>query len=79
MDSLVVFTASDVGIVDRGADELAGVGRIFFEPDDTGEAVVVSLLGGAGLDVFDGDGVGGVVAWVLASEVIVIRTCVSGE
>ena len=76
MDSLVVFTASDVGI---GADERAGVGRIFFEPDDTGEAVVVSLLGGAGLDVFDGDGVGGVVAWVLASEVIVIRTCVSGK
>ena len=76
MDSLVVFTASDVGI---GADERAGVGRIFFEPDDTGEAVVVSLLGGAGLDVFDGDGVGGVVARVLASEVIVMRTGVSGE
>ena len=79
MDSLVVFNASDVGIVDRGADERAGVGRIFFEPDDTGEAVVVSLLGGASLDVFGGDGVVDAVAWVLASEVIVIRTCVSGE
>ena len=76
MDSLVVFTAPDVGIV---ADERAGVGRIIFEPDDAGEAVVVSLLGGAGLDVFVGDGVGGVVARVLASEVIVIRTDVSSE
>ena len=76
MDSLVVFTAPDVGIE---TDELAGVGWITFELDDAGEAAVVSLLGGAGLDVFDGDGVGGVVAWVLASEVIVIRTCVSGE
>ena len=79
MCSLVVFAASDVGIVDRGADERAGVGRITFELDDAGEAAVVSLLGGAGLDVFVGDGVGGVVARVLASEVIVIRTVVSGE
>ena len=50
------------------ADERAGVGRIIFEPDDAGEAVVVSLLGGVGLDVIVGDGVGGVVARVLASE-----------
>ena len=76
MDSLVVFTAPDAGIV---ADERAGVGRIIFEPDDAGEAVVVSLLGGVGLDVIVGDGVGGVVARVLASEVIVIRTDVSSE
>ena len=76
MDSLVVFTAPDVGIV---ADERAGVGRIIFEPDDAGEAVVVSPLGGVGLDVIVGDGVGGVVARVLASEVIVIRTDVSSE
>ena len=76
IDSLVGFTAPDVGTV---ADERAGVGRIIFEPDDAGEAVVVSLLGGVGLDVIVGDGVGGVVARVLASEVIVIRTDVSSE
>ena len=79
MDSLVVFTALGVCLVDRGADESDGVGRIFFELDDTGEVVVVSLLAGVGLDVFDGDGVGGVVARVLASDVIVMRTGVSSE
>ena len=56
------------------ADERAGVGRIILEPDDVGEAVVVSLLGGVGLDVIVGDGVVGLVACVLSSEVIVIRT-----
>ena len=79
MESLVVFTALGVGLVERGADESDGVGRIFFRLDDTGDAVVVSRLAGAGLDVFDGDGVGGVVAWVLASDVIVMRTGVSRE
>ena len=79
MESLVVFTTLGVGLVERGADESDGVGRIFFRLDDTGDAVVVSRLAGAGLDVFDGDGVGGVVAWVLASDVIVTRTGVSRE
>ena len=80
MDFLVVLTALGAGpLVARGADESDGVGRIFFKLDDTGDAVVVSRLAGAGLDVFDGDGVGGVVARVLASDVIVTRTGVSRE
>ena len=83
-DFLVVLTALGVGllvasVVDRGADESDGVGRILFELDDTGGVVDVSLLAGAGLDVLDGDGVGAVVARVLASDVIVMRTGVSSE
>ena len=61
------------------ADERAGVGRIILELDDVGEAVVVSLLGGVGLDVIVGDGVVGLVACVLSSEVIVIRTVGSSK
>ena len=74
--SLAGFTAPDVGTV---ADERAGVGRIILELDDVGEAVVVSLLGGVGLDVIVGDGVVGLVACVLSSEVIVIRTVGSSK
>ena len=65
ISSLVGFTAPDVGTV---ADERAGVGRMISEPGDVGEAAVVSLLGGVGLDVIVGAGAGGVVALVLASD-----------
>ena len=83
-DFLVVFTALGVGllvasVVDRGADESDGVGRILFELDDTGGVVDVSVLAGAGLDALDGDGVGAVVTRVLASDVIVMSTGVSNE
>ena len=84
MDFLVVLTALGVGplvatVADRGADESDGVGKMFFELDDTGGAVNVSLLAGAGPDVPDGVREGAVDSWVLVSDVIVMSMVVSNE
>ena len=84
MDFLVVLTALGVGplvatVADRGADESDGVGKMFFELDDTEGAVNVSLLAGAGPDVPDGVCVGAAVTCVLASDVIVMSMGVSNE
>ena len=84
MDFLVVLTALGVGpfvatVADRGVDESNGVGKMFFELDDTEGAVNVSLLAGAGPDVPDGVREGAVVTRVLASDVIVMSMGISNE
>ena len=84
MDLLVVLTALGVGplvatVADRGVDESDGVGKMFFELDDTEGAVNVSPLAGAGPDVPDGVREGAVDRRVLVSDVIVMSMVVSNE